>query len=1036
MDNFKYAPGQPGYGTTGIDGSSGLSGLAVYFTAYDGNGTDTTTIKNKIDNNLILSPVVQTIPGYPTRKYQNGDIFIDINGKAYEIDLANPNRFAYAGYNLSATGLFIPSGIPGDSTRYSNIYPNKIIDTVNSAVQVLDYTASPAIIYGINSKKFARIEYSNTDPDSAGRNPFTLFIGADTTPGAEKAIALVRDIVSNTFRLGNLGDLDALRQTNLIFDVKSLTQNKVNNEFSRLENDGTIITNHEINTNKLMTPVFVPNNPSFNYSSHSAFLATFSWDKQKFFPTLTGSFPKGNLYVSQKQNSYNAQEFNFAHVDASIRPMVFGDIDTVGSIDVSGLVNGIPYEAYITFFDNGWMRNSKVLSVATGINLVITNPPAACQGSSVDLTNGSVTFGSTLGLTYTYWTDSGATSPLSNPSAITTLGTNTYYIKGTQISTGAYDIQPVQTTVNPTPTVGLTSDKQPSNAYCAGVNATFTATGATNYNFRVNGNSKQNSTNPIFIWGIFANGDVVDVIGSTPAGCTAVSPSITQTIYPNPTATITGDSTAPVGSGGHVYTTQGSMSNYIWTITGGTITAGGSTSDNTATVTWTSAGTKHIYVHYNNTNGCLSNTADYPVTVASLPVPVVTGEVAPCLNSIKTYSTAAGNTNYIWNISAGGTIIGGGGTGNNTVTILWTTVGAKTVQVTYTDTYGGTGTSAPLNIDVKALPAPTITGSASVCNGATTSYTTEAGQSAYNWNIVGGTINSGQGTNSVSVTWTTVGAESISVIYTNGNGCTPSGYTSKAITVNALPTPTISGPNNVIVHSTGNVYTTESGQLGYDWTVTGGTITAGGDGNNTVTVTWDNIGTNTVAVNYSSPAGCTGTPATYNVVTNPVTITLSLIQSNISYSDDRPSYTHAWQTCKWTLSFNGVPASTRLSVAVTQIVYGSNYGGGNSIDAHTYVRKNGVSVATITDPHTRLEHYDHWTSYNDPPVTVSNVGGSDTVAADTEWISINADSGMLDGNISATMSFAVTWESGEQVNVAGSPATTYGFYVPCPACTP
>jgi len=45
------------------------------------------------------------------------------------------------------------------------------------------------------------------------------------------------------------------------------------------------------------------------------------------------------------------------------------------------------------------------------------------------------------------------------------------------------------------------------------------------------------------------------------------------------------------------------------------------------------------------------------------------------------YTTQAGMTNYLWTVSAGGTITAGGSTIDNTVTVTWTTTGAQTVSV-------------------------------------------------------------------------------------------------------------------------------------------------------------------------------------------------------------------------------------------------------------------------------------------------------------------------------------------------------------------
>src|SRR5204863_423521 len=90
-----------------------------------------------------------------------------------------------------------------------------------------------------------------------------------------------------------------------------------------------------------------------------------------------------------------------------------------------------------------------------------------------------------------------------------------------------------------------------------------------------------------------------------------------------------------LNSTGNVYTTQSGQSNYLWTITGGTITSGGGTSNSTATVTWTASGSKSISVNYSDANGC---TAASPiaqsVTVNTLPAPSFTTAPTPvCLNS-------------------------------------------------------------------------------------------------------------------------------------------------------------------------------------------------------------------------------------------------------------------------------------------------------------------------------------------------------------------------------------------------------------------
>jgi len=59
--------------------------------------------------------------------------------------------------------------------------------------------------------------------------------------------------------------------------------------------------------------------------------------------------------------------------------------------------------------------------------LVINQPPPVCEPMTINLTAPSIIAGSDPGLVYTYWMDSLATIPLTNPGAVAVSGT--YYIK-------------------------------------------------------------------------------------------------------------------------------------------------------------------------------------------------------------------------------------------------------------------------------------------------------------------------------------------------------------------------------------------------------------------------------------------------------------------------------------------------------------------------------------------------------------------------------------------------------------------------------
>jgi gliding motility-associated-like protein len=107
-----------------------------------------------------------------------------------------------------------------------------------------------------------------------------------------------------------------------------------------------------------------------------------------------------------------------------------------------------------------------VVTVNITPTVTITNPAAVCDPSTADITAAAVTSGSTAGLTYSYWTDAAATIAYATPAAATA---GTYFVMGTDLATGCYDIKPVTVTVNLAPTVTVVS----TNILCNGL-----ATGA------------------------------------------------------------------------------------------------------------------------------------------------------------------------------------------------------------------------------------------------------------------------------------------------------------------------------------------------------------------------------------------------------------------------------------------------------------------------------------------------------------------------------------------------------------------------------
>jgi hypothetical protein len=175
------------------------------------------------------------------------------------------------------------------------------------------------------------------------------------------------------------------------------------------------------------------------------------------------------------------------------------------------------------------------------------------------------------------------------------------------------------------------------------------------------------------------------------------------------------------------------------------------------------------------------------------PTPTITGPAQVCVNSTgNVYTTESGQSNYLWTVSAGGTITSGG---SNTITVTWNTSGAQTVSVNYTNSGGYSATTPTVyNVTVNPLPVPAITGPASVIvNSAGNVYSTLAGMTNYTWTVsAGGTITAGGSTssNTITVTWGTIGASTVSVNYTNTSSCRAASATVYNVAVNPIPEPT------------------------------------------------------------------------------------------------------------------------------------------------------------------------------------------------------------------------------------------------------
>ena len=235
-------------------------------------------------------------------------------------------------------------------------------------------------------------------------------------------------------------------------------------------------------------------------------------------------------------------------------------------------------------------------------------------------------------------------------------------------------------------------------------------------------------------------------------GCTGTSNTTSVSISPQTiTATTTGFSlcngsvTLDAGSG---------FSSYQW-YNNGTIMTNGTNQTFIATV----AGNYTVEVTY--PTGCTA-------TSNALTIFAATGQFYFSINAIGDDSLCLPNGQVI--LDAGNYPSCNWSTGATTQQISINTLGSYYVNVV--DVNGCAGVSNPPFVVSNIVNTSAITGPTNPLQFQTVTYSVNpSAGSTYNWTLFGGTIESGQGTNSIDVKWNNSGGFTLSVLETDVNGC-------------------------------------------------------------------------------------------------------------------------------------------------------------------------------------------------------------------------------------------------------------------------
>ena len=327
-------------------------------------------------------------------------------------------------------------------------------------------------------------------------------------------------------------------------------------------------------------------------------------------------------------------------------------------------------------------------------------------------------------------------------------------------------------------------------------------------------------------------------------------------------------------------------------------------------------GTFTITYSYTDANTC-TNTAELNITVNAAPVVTLTAPASICENASPT--TLTGNP-------ASGTFSGPGVTGS---TFNPTTAGVGTHTITYSFTNAANcsnTTTAVVTVNAKPAIAP-LAGPPAVCpglQGVPYYITGTPAASSYSWTVNGGTIASGQGTDTLTVNWgPTNPAAQVQLFITNASGCLSDQMTLTVSINQVLPTPTPTGADLAVCENAPNSTYSVPFTPGsvYTWQATGGNVVSG-QGTNTVVIDWTTPGTGSLQVTETSTtniASCLGVSAPLSVTVHPVpsaalaiagdlVVCASTPTLNFTTSGGLPGSAYAW-------SFNGNSLASTGSTA-------------------------------------------------------------------------------------------------------------------------
>jgi hypothetical protein len=325
-------------------------------------------------------------------------------------------------------------------------------------------------------------------------------------------------------------------------------------------------------------------------------------------------------------------------------------------------------------------------------------------------------------------------------------------------------------------------------------------------------------------------------------GCSGTSLPVAVSVSPNPKPTPKLAATRTIVCIGDSLplTTTKSFASYLW-----------SNGAATPSINVSQAGVYFVIV--TNADGCVGNSDPITITTSPVPQAAITpnGPLTFCSGDSVLLSATLGAVKYNW------------ANGDTTSSVVAKTTGDYSVAIQ--NAAGCAATSAIVHVIVGIQPAPVIAGPSAVCPNSQTNYKIAAvAGSTYRWVVTGGTLTTGQTTNSIGVTWGASGNATIQIVQVDPTaGCTGLAKLDITIDNNLVPAVTALGG---LSFCQGDSVTLDAGAgyATYQWQLSSAAIV----GATQEKLTVSNSGLYNLFVTNSG--SCQGTSNAIRVVVNPL----------------------------------------------------------------------------------------------------------------------------------------------------------------------